>query len=385
MPGADRRLGARHRRRRCWSCGTWSSTSRSGAAGCCARDQVVRAVDGVSLRPAGRRDARPGRRVRLRQVHHRPADHPAARADRRARSSSRAPTSPTCTERDLRPYRRELQLIFQDPYSSLNPRHTVGTIVGTRAAGAQHRARRARSWPGCRSCSRWSGLNPEHYNRYPHEFSGGQRQRIGIARALAAQPEGHRRRRAGQRAGRVDPGPGDEPAGGPAQASSASRSSSSPTTWAWSGTSATGSRSCTWAGSSRSAPRDADLRRAAAPVHPGAAVGRARPRRGPRHAAEGAHPAGRRRAQPGRPAVGLPVPHPVLEGRRTSAPPPSRRWRRRPPRSWPRVTSPSRPASRSWPLVGPRGRPLTAGWPQWTLPSHWTCGHPAPPSVGGTG
>ena len=88
----------------------------------------------------------------------------------------------------MRPLRRDIQMIFQDPYSSLNPRHTVGTIVG-----APLRLQNVKTEHGCRGPCRtcWSsvGLNPEHYNRYPHEFSGGQRQRIGIARALALRPK----------------------------------------------------------------------------------------------------------------------------------------------------------------------------------------------------
>jgi peptide/nickel transport system ATP-binding protein len=87
----------------------------------------------------------------------------------------------------MRPLRRDVQMIFQDPYSSLNPRHTVGTIVG-----APFRLQGARPQGGIRSAVQelleLVGLNPEHYNRYPHEFSGGQRQRIGIARALALKP-----------------------------------------------------------------------------------------------------------------------------------------------------------------------------------------------------
>jgi oligopeptide/dipeptide ABC transporter ATP-binding protein len=90
-------------------------------------------------------------------------------------------------ERKLRPYRRELQLIFQDPYSSLNPRHTVGTIVGT-ALRVNGIVRKGKELGRVQELLEVVGLNPEHYNRYPHEFSGGQRQRIGIARALAVRP-----------------------------------------------------------------------------------------------------------------------------------------------------------------------------------------------------
>ncbi|MEU8813619.1 oligopeptide/dipeptide ABC transporter ATP-binding protein [Actinoplanes sp. NPDC048796] len=91
-------------------------------------------------------------------------------------------------ERRLRPYRREIQLIFQDPYSSLNPRHTVGTIVGT-ALRTHDMVDKKGELGRVQELLELVGLNPEHYNRYPHEFSGGQRQRIGIARALAARPK----------------------------------------------------------------------------------------------------------------------------------------------------------------------------------------------------
>ena len=78
-------------------------------------------------------------------------------------------------------------MIFQDPYGSLNPRHTVGAIVG-----APYRLQHIKSEHGTKAAVQelleLVGLNPEHYNRYPHEFSGGQRQRIGIARALALRP-----------------------------------------------------------------------------------------------------------------------------------------------------------------------------------------------------
>ena len=89
---------------------------------------------------------------------------------------------------ELRKLRREMQMIFQDPYGSLNPRQTIGSIIaapfdiqkitpegGTRKTVQELMAR--------------VGLNPEHYNRYPHEFSGGQRQRIGVARAIALRPK----------------------------------------------------------------------------------------------------------------------------------------------------------------------------------------------------
>ena len=88
----------------------------------------------------------------------------------------------------LRPMRRDIQMIFQDPFSSLNPRHTVGTIVG-----APYRIQGVKTEHGVKrqvqDLLKLVGLNPEHYNRYPHEFSGGQRQRIGIARALALRPK----------------------------------------------------------------------------------------------------------------------------------------------------------------------------------------------------
>jgi peptide/nickel transport system ATP-binding protein len=89
---------------------------------------------------------------------------------------------------DLRAIRRDMQMIFQDPYASLNPRKTVGTIVGSPL-----RLHKTVPKPQIRTevqnLMELVGLNPEHYNRYPHEFSGGQRQRIGVARALALRPK----------------------------------------------------------------------------------------------------------------------------------------------------------------------------------------------------
>ncbi len=90
--------------------------------------------------------------------------------------------------RKLRPFRSKMQMIFQDPYGSLNPKRRVGSIIGDPFAihGVASGAQRKRL---VQEAMELVGLNPEHFNRFPAEFSGGQRQRIGVARALALKPE----------------------------------------------------------------------------------------------------------------------------------------------------------------------------------------------------
>jgi oligopeptide transport system ATP-binding protein len=92
------------------------------------------------------------------------------------------------SRRQLRPVRRELQMVFQDPYASLNPRKRVGAIISDplriHKVGSREQVRKR-----VMELLELVGLSPEHINRYPHEFSGGQRQRIGVARALALKPK----------------------------------------------------------------------------------------------------------------------------------------------------------------------------------------------------
>jgi peptide/nickel transport system ATP-binding protein len=92
------------------------------------------------------------------------------------------------TGKDLRELRREMQMIFQDPFASLNPRKTIGSIIAE--PFRLHKTVPRGSVKGeVQQLMELVGLNPEHFNRYPHEFSGGQRQRIGVARSLALRPK----------------------------------------------------------------------------------------------------------------------------------------------------------------------------------------------------
>ena len=94
----------------------------------------------------------------------------------------------TLSRRELRPFRRQMQMIFQDPYASLNPRKRVGQIVGD-PFRIHHSGSRGEIQHKVQHLLEVVGLSADHVNRYPHEFSGGQRQRIGVARALALSPQ----------------------------------------------------------------------------------------------------------------------------------------------------------------------------------------------------
>jgi oligopeptide transport system ATP-binding protein len=93
------------------------------------------------------------------------------------------------SRRALRPVRSDVQMIFQDPYASLNPRKRVGTIIADPLRIHGRHTGRQKIKDRVRELLKLVGLSPEHINRYPHEFSGGQRQRIGVARALALHPK----------------------------------------------------------------------------------------------------------------------------------------------------------------------------------------------------
>jgi len=91
------------------------------------------------------------------------------------------------SRRKMRPFRKDMQMVFQDPYASLNPRKTVGSVI-SEPMRIHKTVPKPKIKGEVQELMRLVGLNPEHYNRFPHEFSGGQRQRIGVARALALRP-----------------------------------------------------------------------------------------------------------------------------------------------------------------------------------------------------
>ena len=199
-----------------WS-GTSRSTSRSGAASCFKREigrsrpstaSPSTSAQGETLGLVGESGCGKSTLARLHRA--------AARRRPAARSSSTASDITHLSRNELRrDPARACMMVFQDPYASLNPRMRVGAIVGEpleiHKVGTAGEIRKR-----VQELLERVGLNPEHYNRFPHEFSGGQRQRIGIARALALEPEADRLRRAGVGARRLGPGADPEPARGPA-------------------------------------------------------------------------------------------------------------------------------------------------------------------------
>ena len=146
---------------------------------------MVKAVDGVTF-DVPRNTIVGGRRVRLGQDHHRPRAA-ALFAPTAGRILFDGQDITNLSEKQMLPWRRRMQIVFQDPYASLNPRMTVSEILGE--ALDTHKLAQNRRAARIGELLERVGLNADHARRYPHEFSGGQRQRIGIARALAVEPD----------------------------------------------------------------------------------------------------------------------------------------------------------------------------------------------------
>ena len=177
--------------------GRRASRSTSPSAGSCsAAAGVVYAVDGVSFTIAPGEVLGPRGRVRQREVDGRPAASCVCSSRPTARSGSRAGTSPLSRAGRCVPLRRQLHMVFQDPYSSLNPRMTYGRHRRRADPSAPPRPRPRAIDVSSRRSSTASGCAPELQDRYPHELSGGQRQRVGLARSLVLHPSPADRRRA---------------------------------------------------------------------------------------------------------------------------------------------------------------------------------------------